>query len=153
MAKVEDVAKKMLEIKGPMTAMKLQKLVFYAQAYSLSRDAQTLMDTRFEAWVNGPVFPDLYRLHRGKFMIWAADLPKSANSGNLTRRESGIVSHVIARLGTFSGEQLRELSHSERPWADARHGLSPRDRGDVEITQEAIKDFYSRRPVGNPLFA
>ena len=45
-------------------AMKLQKLVYYAQAWSLVWDEAPLFHARIEAWSNGPVAPALYREHR-----------------------------------------------------------------------------------------
>lgn len=152
MAEIADVAKKLLELQGPMTTMKLQKLAFYAQAYSLARRHRALFGSRFEAWVNGPVAPDLFDMHRGKFMVWPDDLPH-ADSSRLTEGESRIVGTVARKLGHLTGEQLRELSHSEAPWLDARRGLSALEKGDREITVDAISGFYSRMPKGNPLFA
>ena len=68
MATVHDVAAYILEHHGPMTAMKLQKLVFtYSQAWSLVWDEQALFPERIEAWANGPVVPALYDQHRRRF--------------------------------------------------------------------------------------
>ena len=69
MASAHDVAAYILECHGRMTAMKLEKLVYYCQAWSLVWDERTLFDERIEAWVNGPVVPELYRVHRGQFHL------------------------------------------------------------------------------------
>ncbi|MFM7886138.1 MAG: Panacea domain-containing protein, partial [Pseudanabaena sp.] len=58
-------------------AMKLQKLVYYAQAWSLVWDDKPLFSDRIEAWANGPVVPDLYESLYGQFMI------VGVNKGNL----------------------------------------------------------------------
>ncbi|WP_307850044.1 MULTISPECIES: type II toxin-antitoxin system antitoxin SocA domain-containing protein [unclassified Saccharopolyspora] len=42
-----------------MTAMKLQKLVYYSQAWHLVWDERPLFDEPVQAWANGPVVPDL----------------------------------------------------------------------------------------------
>ena len=55
MVTVFDVVRFILEQKGSTTAMKLQKLVYYCQAWSLVWDEQPLFKERIEAWVNGPV--------------------------------------------------------------------------------------------------
>ncbi len=44
---------------------------------------------------------------------------------------------VISFYGKFSGQHLSELTHKERPWTDARAGLSPGERGNHEITLES----------------
>jgi len=56
-----DVAKYILEKKKQMTAMKLQKLVYYSQAWSLVWDEKPLFDEPVEAWINGPMVPALYQ--------------------------------------------------------------------------------------------
>ena len=49
MANVFDVAACILKQKGPMTAMKLQKLLYYSQAWSLVWDEKPLFPERIEA--------------------------------------------------------------------------------------------------------
>jgi uncharacterized phage-associated protein len=53
-ASVFDVAQYILRKQGGMTTMKLQKLVYYAQAWSLVWDEEPLFDQPIEAWSNGP---------------------------------------------------------------------------------------------------
>ena len=65
MANALDVAAAILKRTGPIPAMKLQKLVYYSQAWSLVWDDRPLFKDRIEAWANGPVIPNLYRAHRG----------------------------------------------------------------------------------------
>ncbi|WP_375339284.1 Panacea domain-containing protein [Planktothricoides raciborskii] len=55
MATVYDVAAYILTKKHPLTAVKLQKLLYYAQAWALVWDKKPLFPERIEAWVNGPV--------------------------------------------------------------------------------------------------
>ncbi|MBL8173922.1 MAG: DUF4065 domain-containing protein [Bryobacterales bacterium] len=52
--------------------MELQKLVYYSEAWSLVWEALPLFRARIEAWANGSVVPQLYRLHRGTQMIQVA---------------------------------------------------------------------------------
>ena len=57
---VLDVAECVLQKLGAVPAMKLQKLVYYCQAWSLVWEARTIYDDRIEAWAHGPVIPRLY---------------------------------------------------------------------------------------------
>ena len=59
MVGVFDVAEYVLSEVGYVSTMKLQKLVFYSQAYSLVAFDEPLFSDDFEAWVNGPVCPPL----------------------------------------------------------------------------------------------
>lgn len=74
MASVFDVAVAILEKSGPMTAMKLQKLVYYCQAWHLVWEDKPMFPERIEAWASGPIVPDLYAAHKGKFKICADDI-------------------------------------------------------------------------------
>ena len=69
MADVFDVAKYILEKQGSMTTMKLQKLVYYSQAWSVVWDEKPIFEERIEAWASGPVVRELYEEHRGMFII------------------------------------------------------------------------------------
>ena len=51
MATVFDVAKYILEKKGTMSTMKLQKLCYYSQAWSLVWDDQPLFNEDFESFL------------------------------------------------------------------------------------------------------
>ncbi|AVD70080.1 hypothetical protein CAY53_00120 [Desulfobulbus oralis] len=147
MVEAVDVAAYILTLTGPVTTMKLQKLVFYTQARFLVKNGKPLFRNRIEAWINGPVVPDLFHRHTGMFMIGPGQLAASAG---LSDRAREAASAVVRVLGPFSGEQLRQLSHNEKPWQDARHGREPEDRSDQEISIEAMRTFYSSPECANP---
>ena len=63
MENIYDVAKYFLHI-DTMTHKKLQKLCYFAQAWYLANYGRPLVANRFEAWVHGPVSPDLYSRYR-----------------------------------------------------------------------------------------
>ena len=69
MANVIAVAEHVLKRLGSSSTMKLQKIVYYSQAYHLVRYGQPLFSERIEAWRNGPVVRDLYDLHAHEFVI------------------------------------------------------------------------------------
>ena len=69
MVNVLDVAAYILQSAGDMTAMKLQKLVYYTQAWSLVWDDKPLFEEKIEAWANGPVIRELYDAHRSRYHL------------------------------------------------------------------------------------
>lgn len=139
MASVHDVAAYILRKHGPMTAMKLEKLVYYAQAWSLVWDEEPLFPERIEAWANGPVVRELYERHRGVFKVldWDGD-PRT-----LSREQRATINAVLEFYGKKSSQELSDLTHRERPWVDARRGLEPGDRGFREIKHDAMAEYYS----------
>ena len=66
---VFDVAVYILRKTGPISAMKLQKLVYYSQAWSLAWDESPLFINKIQAWTSGPVVRELYDVHRGMFTV------------------------------------------------------------------------------------
>jgi uncharacterized phage-associated protein len=49
---------------------------------------------------------------------------------------------VVDYYGKFDGQRLSDLTHMEAPWKNARAGLAPSDRANVEITLEAMSEYY-----------
>ncbi len=137
-----DVAAYILRKRGPMPAMKLQKLVYYAQAWSLVWDGKLLFRDRIEAWANGPVIRNLYKAHRGKFQVSRIldDNPRPLND---IQRET--VDAVLDFYGDKPPHWLSELTHNEAPWKDARDkaGLAPGVRGNERISPEAMEEYHS----------
>jgi len=139
MVTVHDVATYILETQGEMTAMKLQKLVYYSQAWHLVWDDEPLFREDIEAWANGPVAPKLYRAHRGRFNVRAS---KYGSSAKLTASQKGSIRAVLQFYGDKSGAWLSELTHREAPWRDARVGLAPGERGQQVIEKAALAEYY-----------
>ncbi|MCH6196830.1 DUF4065 domain-containing protein [Corynebacterium mastitidis] len=142
MARVNDVARYILERSGGhMSTMKLQKLAYYSQAWSLVWDEKPLFSSRIEAWANGPVTRDLYKAHRGQFNAEINMFP--GDSGNLNSDEKETIDTVLGAYGHLSGQQLSDLSHSERPWREARTNVPEGAPSTNEVSPEVMQDFYS----------
>lgn len=105
-----------------------------------------------EAWINRPVVPALYGLHKGRVVVSSRDAIFLKAPTPLSNIEQDAVDKVISCLGSYSGSRLSALAHSEKPWCDARAGLRPNERSRNIIEPKAISDFYSSRICLNPLF-
>lgn len=126
MANVFDVAKYMLTKLGPMTTLKLQKLCYYAQAWSLVWDDAELFPEDFEAWANGPVCPELFKWHKRAYKVSASDVPANMLSEDGFSDEQIASMDVIIRdYGDKTANWLSELTHMEEPWQNARRGYGP----------------------------
>ncbi|ADE57273.1 Panacea domain-containing protein [Aminobacterium colombiense] len=141
MASVFDVAKYILEKYGAVSAMKLQKLVYYSQAWSLVWDDDPLFDEEIEAWANGPVVRELYEKHRGIFKVHVDMM--SGCSGNLTDNEKDTINIVCDFYNKKNAQELSDMTHQEGPWKDARFGLEERERGSRIISKESMAEYYS----------
>jgi uncharacterized phage-associated protein len=145
MANVLDVAQYILERLGSVTTWKLQKLVYYSQAWSLVWDEKPIFQERIEAWANGPVCPDLYQRHRGMFKI-------DHNSGiggdrnNLDGPEIETIDAVLKYYGDKTAQWLSDLTHSEDPWIRTRGDIPPRAYCTREITLDSMAEYYGALP-------
>lgn len=139
MANVIDVAEYILGKQGPTSTWKLQKLAYYSQAWHLVWDECPLFDSRIEAWANGPVVPDLYNAHRGRYSISTV----GGNADRLKPNERETVDAVLEHYGRKSPDYLSQLTHLEKPWRRARRGVPDGERSNHEITHETMAEYYS----------
>jgi uncharacterized phage-associated protein len=140
MISVFDVAAFILSQLGEIPVMKLHKLVYYCQAWSLVWDEEPLFKERIEAWANGPVVKELYEIHKGQFKLALAELPGNPMLLNDEQKETVLV--VLKDYGDKPSQWLSDLTHLEAPWREARKGVDPRERGDKEITWAALAEYY-----------
>lgn len=141
MAHVYDVAAYVFERQGPMTAMKLHKLLYYCQAWHLVWEDVPLFDAEIQAWAEGPVIPEVYKLHRGAFKI--KEWPAQGDSEDLEPNERESIDAVLRAYGSWSAYDLSRRTHSEGPWRDARKGLPAAARSKAVITLVAMYEYYS----------
>ena len=144
MPNVFDAAKYILENTGLVTTMKLQKLLYYAQAWSLVWDENELFPEDFEAWAGGPVCRRLFAWHRTYYKVSARDIPVDLISGeSFSSAQIETMDAVIRDYGQYSGAQLSELTHSEAPWITARQGVPPGTSCDRIIPKADMAWFYA----------
>ena len=133
--------KYILEHMGRLSTWKLQKLCFYAQAWTLAWDGEELFREDFQAWSNGPVCPELFRVHKGKFSVEADDIPWG-NPTNLNENQTENIDIVIRDYGDMEPYELREQTHGEDPWKKARGNLPDGASSNALITKESIGEYY-----------
>lgn len=152
MATVNVVANYILDSLGFVSTMKLQKLTFYSQAYSLVYFDTPLFENDFQAWANGPVCPDLFALHRRRFIVGPGDLGPSDQPVSFTQNERKSVDEVLSILSEYDGDELSRLTHEEDPWKNARGDVGDGNRCSDVISKDSIKSYYSSAACKNPVF-
>ena len=140
MANVFDVAKYVLEKRGTMSAMKLQKLCYYAQAWALVWDDAPLFDEEFEAWANGPVCRELFYKTQGQYSVSADD--ETGGIGNLTDNQRDTIDKVLEHYAGHNAQWLSQLTHMEDPWNKARADVPAGESCDRIITKESMALYY-----------
>ena len=140
MATVNDIAAYILEKQGPMTTMKLQKMLYYCQAWSLVWDEKPLFNDRIEAWANGPVVPSIYQRLRGIFRVSKLG---SGDAEALKTYQRETVDAVLEYYGERTSQWLSDLTHRENPWKNVRRGLGPAERSNKIITKVSMAEYYA----------
>jgi uncharacterized phage-associated protein len=125
----------------PVTHLRLQKLLYYAQGSYMGKWREPLFPDRIEAWPHGPVVASVYPLFadHGRDPIPPHD---ARSEPSLTHEERALIEWVWATYGGYSASRLRAMSHTEPPWKSARAGLSADNAGAAPIPTEAIGAFF-----------
>lgn len=143
MATVFDVANYFLnfaakdETSGELLSnLKLQKLVYYAQGFSLAIYNKPLFPEPIEAWTHGPVVPDLYRRFKD---FGGSPIPPPADfdaSAIFSGEEIELLDEIYNMYGQFSAWKLRNMTHEDAPW------LNHCKYSDT-IPHNELKEFFS----------
>lgn len=126
--------------------LKLQKLMYYVQAWNLAFRRTALFEGKFQAWVHGPVNREIYDRFAPKKSLYSeiqdCDARLDFDPESL---DEGVRLHIDAVLeayADFSGSQLEEMTHREPPWIEAREGYRPSQRCEVVIDENRMRDYY-----------
>ncbi|OHA90163.1 MAG: hypothetical protein A3A31_02945 [Candidatus Zambryskibacteria bacterium RIFCSPLOWO2_01_FULL_48_25] len=128
----------------PITNKKLQKLIYYAQAWFVALKKEKLFDEKIEAWIHGPAVREIY-LEYKRFGF--EPITKKIDGGTFNSISSDKIEHmenVWNVYGAYDGQYLEYLTHSEDPWKKARVGIEAHIGTDKEISIKDMFDFYSK---------
>lgn len=140
-----------------ISPLKLQKLLYYIQAWHLVYfDKQSLFDEEPEAWVNGPVYRKIYDEFKN-LGIYEQITPKYLGLDeitltkeverlhvemNLIQEQWRFIEAVYAHYGVMNHDKLVMLTHSERPWNEARKEILPFEYSENKISKESMYIYY-----------
>ncbi|QOS98094.1 SocA family protein [Brevibacterium sp. JNUCC-42] len=139
------LSKSELNTERSITHLKLQKLIYYAQAWHLAITAgDPLFEERIEAWIHGPVCPELY--YKYKHYGFDEIEPVSIYEVDCTkfeRKKIEVLDIVWEIYGAYNGKHLEKLTHQEKPWLDARKKMDANTHSNVIISRDSMRKFYS----------
>ena len=146
-ADITDVADWFL-LKGNMSNKKIQKLCYYAEAWSLTLLDQDIADhSEFEAWVHGPVNRTLYQIYDGYgwnlLTITNYEEVKSRLELLFSSEQVEVLEAVWDTYGEYGADQLEALTHTERPWLEQRTGLGKFESSHNVISSTTMKEYYN----------
>ena len=125
----------------PLSPLRLQKLLYYAQGWHLACHNKPLFADPIQAWAHGPVVSSVYQKFK-KFGSGAIPTDLEIPEPQLTRIEGGLVASVWKAYQPFSALRLREMTHCETPWREARGNLSPEAKSARTISLDSMKRYF-----------
>lgn len=122
--------------------LKLQKLVYYAQAWTLAFLNKPMINEDFQAWIHGPVIPELYNNYRE---FGSNPIPKVTvlDESIFDKDEKFILERIWNVYGKYNAKYLESLTHEEDPWRNARGNCREDERCMNVIHQKDMKDYYT----------
>lgn len=132
---------------------KLQKLMYYCQAWHLALFGDKLIDQDFEAWVHGAVLRPLYFKYSDfGYNIIYIDNKKAVNiiekfNSDISSKVANLIEKVFNKYIYFEADKLEEINHSEYPWIKTREGLEPNENSDKIISEKLMKEYYALKAL------
>ena len=139
------IANEFLSLNGSRgyNQMWLQKLVYIAHGWNLAINSAPLVTGRIEAWDGGPVMRSIWD-HIRDFGRNASGLfgqsPDAPYTADLSDSERAVIKHVWDRYGSYTGQQLSDMTHQEgTPWSNAYFGRGRNSR----LLDDDIKQHFT----------
>lgn len=128
-----------------VTNKRLQKLLYYVQAWHLAVNGTPLFSDKIEAWIHGPAIREIYETYKS---FVAQPIVKEVDPGiieSLGKDNVAFIDRVMAAYSKYDTATLEFMTHTEEPWQIARRGLEVNESSSNEITQESMKNYYATR--------
>jgi uncharacterized phage-associated protein len=125
-----------------ITHLKLQKLLYYAQAWALVELGRPLFEEDFQAWAHGPVLESVFGDYKAHG--WDAIPAPEKAASDFDEETEEHLGDILSIYGDFSAKHLERMTHKEAPWKDARGDLPPEARSNAIISKDSMYRFYSK---------
>lgn len=135
----------MFERLEEVTPLMLQKLLYFIQGICLALYDRPMFAENCQAWIHGPVFPEVYDLLRDFKYNPIEDARFAVLDGTkeiLTAEEQKIIDLVVNTFGLYGGKVLERITHNEAPWKNARKGYGENIPSNEPLSKENIKEYY-----------
>lgn len=129
-----------------LNALKLQKLLYYSQAWHLAFEKKPLFEGKFQAWVHGPVSREIYDRFASSKSLYSSinldDRNPNFDLSSLSDDDKNCIDNVLEVYAGYSGTQLEDMTHREKPWIEARKGYPASARCEVEVKEDTMRQYY-----------
>ncbi|HYT41450.1 MAG TPA: type II toxin-antitoxin system antitoxin SocA domain-containing protein [Methylomirabilota bacterium] len=128
-----------------ITNLKLNKLVYYTQAWHLALFKEPMFEDKTEAWVHGPVLPVVYDTY--KHFKWTPIIRHDLNLEEIKQQfsteQQELLDDIVEIYLPKTAYELEQLTRDEDPWIFARAGLAPYEASHQVIAHDAMQKFFA----------
>lgn len=132
-------------LKQPMNQQKLQKLCYYAEAWSEALLGQPIAEiSEFQAWANGPENVVLHGLFHecGCDEIFVDGQVAEHIKKVFSEEQLELLEDVWETYGDATATDLEILTHRELPWIEARGDAKPFQHCTTAISTKTMASYY-----------
>jgi uncharacterized phage-associated protein len=118
MTKALEVAKCLIHLAAAeeepeqLSHLRVQKLLYYSQGWSLALRSKSIFPDRIEAWVHGPVVPSVYP-HFADYGYNPIPHTKVPHPKGVSKADRDFIESVWSAYKGYSANSLREMTHSK----------------------------------------
>lgn len=133
--------------------LKLQKVLYFIQAFFLISTAEPCFNEGIEAWDFGPVVPEAYREYK---QFGSGDIPtvsyvidfdsedfwnsriRDYKDDVISDKDKEMIRAVVDKFADYSATDLVTITHRQAPWKNTyQRGMNN------EITVDEIKEYFN----------
>ena len=118
-----------------ISPLKLQKLVYYAQGFSLALRGEPLFAEAIKAWDHGPIVPTVYHRYK-EYGGGPIPAPAGIDLSRFDTETTDVLGLVYMTYGRYTAWALREITHAEEPYTQT-------PQNDI-IGHDALREYFTR---------
>lgn len=124
----------------PLSNLKLQKLLYFVQAFYLVKFGKSCFKDEIQAWDFGPVVPSVYHVFK---QFGAGNIPYVVPNiydvrDRISKYDQKSILTVLNVFAKYSASDLVKITHRQKPWKDV---YKP-NHHNIIITPESIKEYF-----------
>lgn len=114
----------------------VQKLLYYAQGYSLALHGRPLFEDAVVAWTHGPAVAEVFHAFK-VHGCGPIPLPEGFDALSFDKKTRALMDEVYDVYGQYSPWRLRSMTRNEAPWKRAYRELPG-----STISHSSLKRFF-----------
>ena len=133
--------------KPTLINLKLQKILYYLQAWHWGIYNEPLFKGEFQAWAHGPVNVEIYNRFKDTKTLYSFICFNDVinHEPDIESNDKDYIDWILENYAPFTGVELERMTHNEEPWRIARNGIGQWEICKNIISESSMKKYYGKR--------